>query len=219
MARPNILIVAGHQAINDDGDPAEKALTPAIADRYTADLLATGWDVTRLPDQTFADLGAVGQAAHDWMQRTPGDLLMIDCHVEGAGPAQNGLFAIVPNRDALRTERPVQQAAADLWENNTLDQRLGRALCDQIRALTGMPLRTGIREEGLMDETETGVGGDGYRLAMYAFTSPFHYRAVRLVIEHGNLGSPTDRQIIDRPTFFPACASALLTALNQVYGN
>jgi len=69
-----------------------------------------------------------------------------------------------------------------------------------------------------MDEDETGVGEDGFRLGMFAYTSPHRAKAVRLVVEHGNLSHQQDTAIINRPDFTERCAAAAVDAFTEVFG-
>jgi hypothetical protein len=226
MTKPSVLVVSGHRSYNDAGNPNEKALTPAMSTAYEKALEAAGYRVTHLqreydgdadPDDTVGGLDTVGALCGRWMRETPGPLVMLDCHYEGANAP--GVFAIVPDKKHLGTAIQVPQPDADQWENNTLDVRLARAIATEISKATGLPLRQGIREPGVMSETQTGVAiRYNARLAMFAYTAPYRDRAVRLVVEHGSLPVKDDRDIIMRPDFTDTCAAAVVRAMNAIYG-
>jgi len=222
--KPTILVIAGHRSYNDTGNPDEKALTPALARSYRDAFRAAGYDCTWLqeadgdtdPDDTVGWLDTVSQKAAQWLARQPGDCILLDLHYEGS-PAR-GCFAIIPDVTGLRTAVTTFQDPADTWENNVLDRQLARSLVDGIVNRTGLPLRQGIREPGLMDESQTGVGGQGWRLATFAYTSPYRAKAVRLVVEHGNHTHPQDAAIIARSDFSDLCAAAAVNAVLATYG-
>jgi hypothetical protein len=169
------------------------------------------------PDDTVGGLDTVSLHAYAWGKQTPGELVLLDLHYEGA--YARGQFAIVPDKTGLSTRVLLPQPAGDTWEGNPLDRRLGRVWADKMRALTGLPYRTtGVREPGLMSETQTGVAGQHRaRLATFAYTAPHRDRMVRLVLEHGSLLMADDLAIIDAPGFPARSAQAALAAVNQVY--
>lgn len=225
MSKPSVLVVSGHRSYGDAGNPTEKSLTPAMSAAYEKALEAAGYRVTHLqrefdgdsdPDDTVGGLDTVGQKCAAWMARTPGSLVMLDCHYEGSSAP--GVFAIVPDKTGLGTAINVPQPSNDTWASNMLDVQLAREISREISKATGLPLRTGIREPGVMSETQTGVAGQyNARLAMFAYTAPYRDRAVRLVVEHGSLPVASDREIIMRPNFTDKCAAAVVRAMNTVF--
>lgn len=225
--RPTVLLIAGHRSHGDAGNPVEKNMTDDLARAYKSALTAAGYTVTWLqetdgdtdPDDTAGGLDTVSNKARQWCASTPGQKILLDLHFEGTAPSVRGCFAIIPDRTGLSTGAPVPQSNADTWENNAGDRKLGRAIVDNLSRLTGIPLRTGIREPGLMDESQTGVGGQGYRLATFAYTSPHCADTVRLVVEHGAHTNAADRAIITAPGFFAKCGAAAVAAMNAVYGD
>jgi hypothetical protein len=216
MEKPKFLVIAGHRTLDESEDREEAQRTPAVADTYVKVLRSMGFAVERVPDEVHQSLANVARACHDWMQRTPGELVMIDCHFED-GHTNRGLFSIIPNRVNLTTSAPIQQAEGDTWANNIEDRRVGGAIARTLSAHTGIPLRQST-EPGLMDETRTGVASDGWRLGMFAYTSPFYQRSVRLVVEHGNLGAAQDRDIIRSGAYLSKIESGLREAFTQLYG-
>lgn len=225
-SKPTILLVAGHRNTTG-GNPEEVALTPALCRSYKAALSAAGYRVEWLqeidgdldPDDTSGSLDLVGRKCHEWAQRQPGDnhLVMLDCHYEGGGV--RGVFAIVPDGTGLRTAVTLPQLGSDNWAGNLLDRQLGKAIASRIAERTGLPLRaSGVKEPGLMSERQTGVGGQGFRLGMFAYTSPDQERMVRLVVEHGAHDIAADRAIIFREDFTDRCAQAMVAAFADVFG-
>lgn len=227
MAKPTVLVVAGHRSYGDAGNPNEKALTPDMAAAYDKALEAAGYKSTYLqregdgdtdPDDTVGGLDTVGQKCADFIAKTPGMVVMLDCHYEGASAP--GCFGIVPDKKHLGTAINAWQPDDDQWEKNPLDVALARAISKNISDSTELSLRRGIREPGVMSETETGVAQQyNARLAMFAYTAPYRERAVRLVIEHGSLPVAGDKDIIMRPDFTEKCAQATVRAMNAVFGS
>jgi N-acetylmuramoyl-L-alanine amidase len=226
-SKPSILLIAGHRNATG-GNEFERSLTDDLARAYRDVLRPAGYAVTWLqeadtdadPDDTVGGLDSVSNQARLWCAKTAGPKVVLDLHSEGTAPSVRGGFAIVPDVTGLRTGAPVQQLASDTWESNVLDRKLARALIDRFSAATGIPIRqSGVREPGIMDESQTGVGGDGWRLATFAYTSPHAGDTVRLVVEHGAHSNAQDNAIQRRPDFPAKCATAALEALQDVYGN
>lgn len=212
----SFLIVAGHQSTDVSQSYEEAKYTPIIADAYVEALHDLNFPVTRIPDRTYPSLSAVASVCAEWMRDLQGNGVMIDCHIEG-GHSQRGLFAIVPDRLGLSTAAPVVQPAEDVWANNLFDRRLGSELARALSASTGIPQRYS-REIGLMSETQTGVATTyGARLAMFAYTSPYYERVVRLVVEHGNLGASADAAIIRASDFKAKVRQGVRAALLVYY--
>jgi hypothetical protein len=226
VTRPKILLIAGHRSHNDAGNPGEKARTPALALAYYQAFSQAGYEVWWLqrdldgdsnPDDTAGGLDTVSRLAHQWGARTPGPLVLLDLHYEGA--YARGHFAIVPDKTGLGTAVNLPQPAGDTWSGNPLDRALGRAWADRMRIHTNLPYRTiGVYEPGLMSETQTGVAGQyKARLATFAYSAEHRDRMVRLVLEHGSLLMESDVKIIDTPGFPARCALAAVEAVNAVY--
>jgi len=153
-----------------------------------------------------------------WAARTPGQKVLLDLHF--GGEPVGGCFVIVPDVTGLSSAAPGWYNAADTWDNNTLDRELAREIVDRMAVATGMAIRTvGVRERGIMDESQTGVGIDGWRLATFAYTAPYQASTVRLVVEHGNLNpnAPNQRAQILAPGFFDKCARAAANAIEKIY--
>jgi hypothetical protein len=232
-----IVVVAGHRCtINPrgvsgvDGGPGERDLTPRLARAYVATLRAAGHDAYFLQeedgddmaDDTVGDLDAVARATQALCCRVGADL-MLDVHL-GDEPTP-GVFAIVPDAAGLRST-VVGDHARDTWESNGNDVLVGRAIVDELSAMTGLTVRRrfGVREPGLLSESRTWIGqGSGgrrppSRLTMFARTVELRGRTVRLVVEHGSITQPDDRLVIYRDDFVEHAAAGLVRALGRRLG-
>ncbi len=219
---PAIVLTAGHRSDNDTGNPAEKARTPLLAQAYKRAFEGAGFTVyywqsmdgDGRPDQSPGGLDGVGRGVGRLMASIAGPSVLFDLHFEGA--AARGVFAIVPDVTGLRTAVANGAPADDTWAQNKDDIGLARLVSQYIAAATGLPLRQ-TTEPGVMSERATGVGSQGYRLGMLAYTAANRKRSPRLVVEHGNLSSSADLRIIDTPGFYDKCASAALRAVREMY--
>lgn len=215
---PTILIDAGHRSTDRTGNPAETDLTDDLARAYVTELrrrdfpavwLQRDIDMDRDPDDTVGTLDTVGRTMAAWMTRTPGDLLMLSCHYNGS---HSPLHAIVPDNRGLTTRVLNGAPSDDTASVNILDHRLLTTIMERMAADDlGTLFRGKLGTPGLMSETETGVGLDGFRLAVFAYTAPFRDRAVRGVIEHGGTSDPAARRFAD-------FARAAADAIEAVYG-
>lgn len=228
-AAPRILITAGHR--NTTGGNAEEAsLTPITAHHYRDALRAAGYHVDYWqeidgdadPDYTDGSLDVVAKGCLIWGQQLPAGQgvqgILLDLHYEGEAEGVRGCFAIVPDEAGLGSAAPNSTPGDDTWANNPADQALGRAVAQHIAQATGLQLRTvGVVEPGLMSERQTGVGEEGYRLAMFAWTAPVRDRMIRLVIEHGNHTDSHDHAIIFGANFQDQVAGAVVQAIESLY--
>jgi hypothetical protein len=214
---PKFLVVAGHRNTDRGGSNHEFERTPALARAHRDALRAAGFDVLYLqeddgdgdPNFTDGDLQDVGRLARDIMEAQAGSWVMIDCHYAGDG-GPRGVFAIYPMSDGLAAGIGGDHSA-DAQGNNPLDEEFGRLAAHHIAQTTGLQARTtGGAEDGLMPEDHTGVGLEGFRLAMFAWTVSLQPRAIRLVIEHGD--SDFDADIIEHEDFTEQAAKGLAAA-------
>lgn len=198
-----VLLVSGHRN-NSGGNPDEASRTDDLARAYLSELKARSipcdWlqaiDGDLSPDYTEGDLATVAIKARDWLERQRGaDRLgvMLDLHF--GGEPLPGAFVVVPD------------AAGDSWADNVLDRSLAGHIVSAIHEDTGLGVRN-TTVPGIMSEKATGVGGQGYRLGMFSLTVSVREYAVRLVVEHGALNQPIDRDIIERPGFYEKVARA-----------
>jgi hypothetical protein len=214
---PVIVLDAGHRSTDRSGNPAEMDLTDDLARAYRSELRRRGFtafwyqedlDRDADPDETVGDLNTVAKGLGRWLAGQPWALLL-SLHYNAA---HSPLHAIVPDNVGLSTAYPEGRVAGDTAANNVLDRRLGAALVQTMasRGLGGLYHGT-LGEPGLMSERETGVGRDGFRLAVFAATAPAQQTAVRLVVEHGGTSDPAARRFAD-------FARAAADALEAVYG-
>ncbi|HKG24895.1 MAG TPA: hypothetical protein VKB09_04560 [Thermomicrobiales bacterium] len=219
---PKFLIVAGHRNLDGGGSSHEKERTPALARTHRDALKAAGFEVHYLqeedgdgdPNFTNGDLDVVGNLARDIMAAKQGNWVMIDCHYAGDG-GPKGVFSIYPRSNGLTTAIGGDQSP-DLQDNNPLDEKFGRLAAHHIAQTTGLQVRTtGGVDNGLMPENHTGVGLEGFRLAMFAHTVSLQDRAIRLVIEHGD--SDFDADIIGHNDFTEQAAKGLAAAAVEMF--
>lgn len=214
-----VLLTAGHRNTSG-GDPAEAARTPTIARAYAQAFKNAGhtvWYLQDNPDSWYpGSLAGVAAEVVRASNRFGGDnQIALDIHIEGAGPnGPTGCFSIVPNGPGLIPAIEGDHAN-DSWDANVKDRAAAHAISAGISAQTGLAQRT-CREKGVMDEHETGVGGDGYRLGMFGNTVAIKDRCVRLVVEHGNL--QREASIIDRVDFAAKAAAGAVAGVEQVFG-
>ncbi len=220
---PAIVLTAGHRSDADTGNPAEKARTPMMAQAYKRSFEAAGFPVyywqsmdgDGRPDQSPGGLDSVGRGVGRVMAGIPGPSVLLDLHFEGGGA--RGVFSIVPDVTGLRTAVSNGAPSDDTWAANADDVRLARMMSRYISEATGLPLRA-TTEPGVMSERSTGVGGQGWRLAMFAYTAGNRSRSQRLVVEHGCLTQSADLKIIDSPGFAEKSAAAAVKAVREMYG-
>lgn len=208
----HVVLVAGHNSVGDGGNPTERALTPKLAAAYLATFRAAGISVEWLNPTMFAGgLDGLASATARAIRDADADLVLaLDLHYNGA---KSGVHAIVAHNrngsgEMLRTAIVAGRVAADVAENNTLDVQLAEAISKAIvAAIPGMTLWDA---DGVMLESQSGVGLDNYRLAMMAYSAPQRMKSVRLTIEHGGTNDAS------RPDFAAKCAAAVLGAVKVV---
>lgn len=128
-------------------------------------------------------------------------------HNEGAEASARGLFVIAPWWDSANDH------------DYDVRDRLGPLIGRHVSAATGLPLRTtGTYAPGIMLETETGVGGQGYRLGMFANSASIKDHCTRFIIEFGNRQSSLDAALMHQPTFNAQAAHAVVAALAEYAG-
>lgn len=220
--KPRILLVAGHRSYGDGGNPVEREKTDDLAVAYYAAFHAVGYDVYWFqrdldgdsdPTMTYGGLDAVALGCRrilaDWARLYPDQLtVMLDLHYNGS---HSPFHVIVPHTTGLHTAYSNGTPPGDTAQNNTLDVALGEAIAQEAVAATGLRMYRGaLGVAGIMIEPETGVGLDGYRLAMFAATAPSQATAVRLVIEHGGTSDDPNSQ-------YETFAHAALRAVDRVF--
>lgn len=218
--KPYILLVAGHRSFGDGGNPVERALTDDLAAAYLTAFRSAGYtadwfqaiDGDDDPTMTRGGLDGVALGCGRVLAGRRESLsIMLDLHFNGS---RSPVHVIPPHnrrndgRGALTTAYVQGRVADDVMANNPLDVSMASAIARQIVAdVPGMTLLGGTIP-GVMPESSSGVGLDGYRLAMMAATAPYRIKAVRLTIEHGGTDDAK------KPDFFARCAQASLRAVN-----
>ena len=209
-----VLLVQGHRNTSG-GNPAEAAITPIAARAIQQALQAAGHTADMLQNEHNWFAGSLDAVAREVVRRHEAAAydLMLDIHFEGDANNTRGVFAIVPDGDGLRTVSPYR--GSDAWSSNTLDQSYAEAIAQEVSTATGLGLRRrGVKLPGVMSERQTGVGGKGYRLAMFGYTASVRHRLVRLVLELGNIRG--DDAIIRSPGFYQKAAKGVVNGINRV---
>lgn len=220
--RPAVLLIAGHrQTVSGGGTPGESVRTPLLVNAYRRALESIGVAVHHLqaedgdsdPDDVVGGLDVASNKARELgaeLIKKHSFVVILDLHFEGSAPSVRGLFAIYPRSNGLTTAAPVGNQNADAQGENAWDQAFGLKLSQNLSKFTGIPLRmSGVVAPGLMGEHQTGVGGQGYRLATFAYTAPLQNNAIRLVVEHGALTNGLDKAIIDGSSFYKNVEAAV----------
>lgn len=209
-----ILLVQGHRNTGG-GNPAEVAITPLAARAIQRALRAAGHtaDMLQNDNDWFAgSLDAVGREVVRRHDVNPYDI-MLDIHFEGDANNTRGVFAIVPDGDGLHTYSPYR--GTDSMASNPLDVQYAESISVAIAETTGLQLRrSGVIRPGVMSEKQTGVGGQGHRLAMFGYTAVVRHRLVRLVLELGNIRG--DASIITAPGFYDRAAQGVVNGIERV---
>lgn len=210
--RPVVVVDAGHRSTDRSGNPVEMEMTDDLAIISVQELRRRGYtafwyqrdlDRDSDPDETIGGLDAVSKGIGAWLRAQPW-ALFLSLHYNGAS---SPLHAIVPDNIGLTTAYPEGRDPADTAANNPLDVRLAQEIVSQMaRAGLGTVFRGRLGAPGVMSERETGVGGQGYRLAVFAATAPARQTAARLVLEHGGTADPAARRFAD---FARAAADAI----------
>lgn len=209
-----ILLVQGHRNTSG-GDPAESALTPIAARAIQRALRAAGHTADMVQNDHDWYPGSLDEVAREVVRRHDARAydLMLDIHFEGDANNTRGMFAIVPDGDGLLSFTPYRDS--DAMAANPLDVQYAEAISAAVSASTGLRLRSGgVVRPGLMSERQTGVGGRGYRLAMFAYTAKVRHNLVRLVLELGNIRG--DAEIITAPGFHERVAAGVVAGIERV---
>jgi hypothetical protein len=210
----HVILVAGHNSVGDGGNPAERALTPKLAQAYFKAFSGAGISVEWInPSLTPGGLDGLASLTARKIRDADADLVVaFDLHFNGAS---SGVHVIpAHNRKAkggmLSTAIVAGRVPEDVMENNTLDVTFSGALAKNIVAANpGMYL---WGTTGIMPENQTGVGLQGYRLAMMAYSAPWRDKSIRITVEHGGTN---DAQ---REDFYNRCANAALVTVKSILG-
>lgn len=209
-----ILLVQGHRN-SGGGNPAEIQRTAPAARAIQAALREAGHTADMIQfenDWWPGSLDSVGKEVVRRHNANPYDL-MLDVHFEGDANNTRGVFAIVPDGDGLRSY--TSYTGSDSWASNPLDVAYADAIAKGVAEMTRLKLReTGVIRPGVMSERQTGVGGQGYRLAMFGYTVHTRQRMVRLVLELGNLIG--DKRVIGEAQFYGKAAAGVVLGIQNV---
>lgn len=198
--KPYVILVSGHRQTTDGGSPTERSYTDDLARAYTEVFRAAGYkadwwqrdlDNDSLPDMTQGSLDTTARGVGKAIANADAELvLMYDLHFDGGTSV---VHSIVPDVTGLRSAYAGGAPAVDTASNNTLDCSLAAEISAELSRTLNLPIypvrRLGIK--GVMSERDTGVGLQGYRLAMMGGTAPYRMKAARLVIEHAGYNQTT----------------------------
>lgn len=210
----HIILVAGHNSVGDGGNPVERRLTPNLAKAYLKAFQDAGISVEWV-NPTLTPGGLDGLASLTARRIRDADaalVVVLDLHFNGE---RSGVHVIPAhnrksNGGQLSTAIVAGRVAADVMENNTLDVTFAGSLARAIVAAnSGMTL---WGSTGVMPESQTGVGLDGYRLAMAAYSAPWRDKAIRVTVEHGGTND------VSRDDFYVRCANAAVATVKTVLG-
>jgi hypothetical protein len=208
----HVILIAGHNSVGDGGNPTERALTPNLAKAYFKAFSDAGISVEWInPSLTPGGLDGLASLTARKIRDADAELVIaFDLHFNGytSGvhviPAHNRKT----NGGMLSTAIVAGRVPEDTMDNNTLDVKLSGVLASAIVAANpGMYL---WGSNGTMPENQTGVGLNGYRLAMMAYSAPWRDKSVRVTVEHGGTN---DAQ---RPDFYNRCANAAVASVKTV---
>jgi hypothetical protein len=204
MNAPKIALASGHHNTSG-GDAFEKQQTGPLCAAVAAHCRALGMDVRVVqPDDGLGNvsgsLDLVGNTVVKWADAGWEADIFLECHTEGGGGV--GVFAIYPD------------APGDV--DTDVRDRLGPDAARRIGAATGLALGAG--GDGVMSETQTGVGGQGSRLGIFRTTAPLAAGTTRLIIEYGAHDKEPDLSIAKSPGFADKCGQATAGAFAAFLG-
>jgi len=214
-----VVINYGHNDTTGGGAPGEKAETPHIGNTIRNTLQAAGHTVYVVQEQdTDGDANFLSDTLDGvWKvvrqldaDHGPLDAFM-DVHQEGDSANLAGFFCIVPDAAGLTWFATQAAQPGDTRADNVEDMQFCRALAKYCGAIPGIGRRTsGVIEDGVMSETQTGVAEGGWRLAVFGGTYTLRDHMVRTVIECGNVNDIG----VHTPGFEGRIAAGVLAAVN-----
>lgn len=123
----------------------------------------------------------------------------VELHSEGGGGV-SGSFVIYPNE-----EGDIDATVRDH----------GGIMAANLRAMTGMPVRT-IQSYGVMAESQSGVGQQGFRLGVFGATVDLAATTTRLIFESGAHDAQPDLSIMQKSDFSRLHGLAVADALEDI---
>lgn len=217
-----VLVDAGHRESGPgglaDSDPEEAKRTIYLGQDDVKALRAAGYkadlwqeiDGDRDPTLTDpGDLSTVSLGIARVIAGRPETLVVFwsDHYNGGHSPAH------VIVADAAGLTPAIGTAPADDTPTyNVWDVDLASRVAQKLKAATGMALFNGkIGKAGLMSEAESGVGLQGWRLALFGATAASRAKAIRFICEHGGyFDAPAEKD-----DFTQTCAKAKVAALDE----
>lgn len=222
MATLKFAINYGHRNLTGGGAYGESDKTPVLGDAIRDALIAAGhevfvvqeWDDDPDDSYTQGNLDVIGKLVRRIDAQHGPLTAFLDIHMEGNSAGIGGIFSIVPDADGLTWFTGSAVQSGDRYEDNSTDVALATAIAKYCGSIKGVGVRTGgVVVPGVMSETQTGVGGDGWRLAVFGSTYPLRDHCARLVVECGNVNDPGTRY----EGFDQAMANGIVKAVASVY--
>lgn len=217
-----IVVNYGHRDQTGGGAPGEAQETPVLGNAIRNALQAAGHAVWVVQEQDkdgdanfLADnLDGVWKVTRQ-LDADHGPLdLFLDIHQEGDAANVPGLFAIVPDANGLRWYYDGTYQTGDTRADNPLDLSFCRAVAKWCGKIPNVGIRTsGVIEDGVMSETQTGVAEGGWRLAVFGGTYSLRDHMARCVIECGDVMDAG----VHAPGFENVVAKGVLAAVNEVF--
>lgn len=225
-----IIIDAGHRSTDRSGNPAEMDRTDDMAEAYAVACRSAGWQAINVKlvqrdldgdsdaRWTAGNLNTVTLIVRNYIRAVLRDrpdiklIVFVSCHFNGSSSPWH---VIVANNIGLTTAYSGGAPADDTAANNSLDVAFAKTLAaNQARALGNYPLYAGTIAKGVMGENQSGVGLQGYRLALFAGTSERAIRmaSIRAIIEHGG----TAAGVAQRDDFESICADTFVDTIEQL---
>lgn len=198
---PIIAISAGHHN-TDGGDAFEVQQTGPLAKAVGDACKALGMGVVYLTGNEGMAMEPIGLqgVARKLNGINPRPAIYLETHTEGGGGT--GVFAIYPD------------APGDV--DTDVRDTLGPAVARKIAAATGLGI--GGYGKGVISEKQTGVGGQGFRLGIFAATAPSAADVTRLIIEYGAHDKEPDLTIVKQPGFYAKAGKATAQAFAEFLG-
>lgn len=220
-----IVLSMGHRNLTRGGAAGEIDWTDDMVRDLAAEFRARGAEVYIVqeydgdgdPNFTYQGLGAIGGIVEAIDQKHGPVDAYLSIHYEG-GPVR-GFFAIASDAGGLRSGATGQPVTHDSWESNPLDVKVGTAIARRIGKTNTVPVRAGLKGEGVMSERQTGVGYDNWRLAELQESIGIKDHGVRLILEFGNRQSPADYAYLSNRNWCRnVAAKAVADGLEDVLG-
>lgn len=209
--QPHIAIAAGHWN-TAGGNHDERETVKPLAFEIARQLREHGgFHVTMMtPEQGNypGDHNAVARAVMALHATQPVDLYW-ECHTEGTdNTANRGAFGVVP---WWPKDNP--------GDKDTDAITISADLVRRMRDATGIPIKTtNVVQPGVMAEYQTGVGGQGFRLGVFAYTTEAKATMTRCIFEYGAHTNPQDFAIQRQPWFTGRAARATVEAIAAFFG-